>query len=136
MITVLKKEEESEWQSVPNRRTSTGKRSFANHLCVHTRGDEGCHPLLQYVITPRPLCSDGGGGPPPSGGDNSTGAAGGAPQGPMRDPSKPPGPNPKWGYWEWDGESGQWELEDFRRKRRQAAGAVLAGRYAAGMLQT
>ena len=47
----------------------------------------------------------------------------------MTDPSRLPGPNPHWGYWEWDSESGRWDMEDFRRKRRQAATlAVLSGR--------
>ncbi|XP_070190854.1 uncharacterized protein [Littorina saxatilis] len=54
------------------------------------------------------------------------------PMGPMTDPSKPPGPNPMGGYWEWDSEDGMWELEDDRRKRRQAPGSILAGRLQCG----
>ncbi|XP_076445688.1 uncharacterized protein LOC143283368 [Babylonia areolata] len=72
----------------------------------------------------------GGGhaGPPPS-----PGAVGGG-QGAMTDPSKPPGPNPRWGYWEWDSESKRWEMEDFRRRRRRQAarGGVLSGKVQCG----
>ena len=73
------------------------------------------------------ISGGGGGGPPPSGEGGAAAVSGGKP-GAMRDPSKPPGPNPKWGYWEWDSESKMWELEDYRRKRRQAHRGVLAGK--------
>nr|KAG5703297.1 hypothetical protein BaRGS_025539 [Batillaria attramentaria] len=50
----------------------------------------------------------------------------------MKDRSKPPGPNPRGGYWEWDDESQSWEIEDYRRKKRQIRNNLLRGRLQCG----
>lgn len=62
-------------------------------------------------------------------GSSRTPGSGSQSRGSMTDPSKPPGANPSWGYWEWDNERGRWEMEDYkrRRKRRQVNGRTLSG---------